>query len=131
MILRSGANLPTLESAQGLDHQIRTDGRQLRAQRISGIFPTNRNVALHEYVTGVEPSVNAQGCNAGDGFTPGDRPLDRRCAAILWQQRRMQVQISKAGKINHPLWNDAAIADDDYRVRTNRRKLAAKVCVIL
>src|ERR1035441_4752090 len=47
----------------------------------------------------------------------------------------MQIQISEAGKINHPLRNDASIADDDDRVndrvRTNRRQLGAEFGVVL
>ena len=130
MILRTRANLPGLKSAQGLDHQIRADRRQLRAQRLGGIFLTNRNVTLHEYVTSIEPRVDAHGRNAGDGFAVGDRPLNGRCAAILWQQRRMQIQISEPGKINHPLRNDAAIADDNDRIRSNCHKLVAEFGIV-
>src|SRR5208337_5459903 len=34
MVLRSRANLASRKSAQGLDHQLRADGGQLRAQRL-------------------------------------------------------------------------------------------------
>jgi len=50
----------------------------------------------------------------------------------------MQIQISKPGKIDHPLRNDASIADDNDRVNArvnarvgaNRPKLVAKFSVL-
>ncbi len=123
--------MPSLDSAQSLDHQVRAGRRQLRPQSLGCVFRTNRNFALQKYVARVEPRVNAHGCHPGDGFTAGDCPLNRRRTAILWQQRRMQVYISKPGKINHPLRNDAAIANNNDRVRANRNKLVAEFGIVL
>src|SRR5208282_3340355 len=49
MILRSRANLPILESPQSL----------------GSVFQSNWNLALQQYVAGVEPRVNAHGRNSG------------------------------------------------------------------
>src|ERR1019366_1999435 len=43
----------------------------------------------------------------------------------------MQIQISKPRKIDHPLRDDAAVADDDNRVWANRRELVAEFGVVL
>ena len=131
MILRSRAHLPALEPAQSFDHQIRADRRQLRSQRLGGIFRANRNFALHEDVAGVEPGIDLHGREPGVRFAIENGPVDGRRAAILGQQRAMHVDPAEPRKINHPLRNDAAIADDDDRVRANRRKLVAEFGVVL
>ena len=123
--------MPILKSTQSLDHQIRPDRCQFRPQCFGSVFRSNRDFALQEYVAGIKPCIDTHGRNSGDGFATGNRPLDRRCSAILGQERCMQVQISESRKIDHPLRNDAAIAHDNDGVRVDRRQLIAEFGVIL
>src|SRR6266851_4414479 len=58
-------------------------------------------------------------------------PLNRRRTAILRQQRSVQVEVPQRGQINHPLWYDAPISDDNNCVRRDSRKLPAKFLVVL
>ena len=122
---------PHSQPPKGLNHQIGADGRQLRAQSFGGVFQSNRHLALHQYVAGIKAGIDAHGGNPGDRFAAGDCPLDGRCAAIFWQQRRVQIQVPEPRKIDHPLRNDAAVADDDDGVGANRGKLISEFHVVL
>ena len=43
----------------------------------------------------------------------------------------MQVNVAKTRQVNHPLWNDASIADYDNCVRINGSKLGPELAIIL
>ena len=85
---------------------------------------------MHQDVAGVDSGIDAHGGDAGDGFSLGDCPLDRRRAPVLRQQRGVQVEISKTREIEHPLRDDAAVADDNDRVRVESRKLLPEFVVV-
>lgn len=131
MILRLRLKFSFREQFKRFDHEVGADGCELWAEGFRGVFGNDGQLALKEDVAGIEAGVDAHGCNSGDRFTVGDRPLDGGRASILWQQRCVQVQIAEAGKIDHPLRDDASIADDDDGVRRDGRKPIAKLGVVL
>ena len=65
------------------------------------------------------------------GLAVRNRPLDGRGAAILRQQRCVQIEVAEPRQIDHPLRNDAAIADDDDRVWANDLQKGAEFLVVL
>ncbi len=124
-------NLRALESAQGFDHQTSANDRELRTECFGGVVCGNWKFPLHQDIPRVKAGIDAhRGCS-GDRFPLCDRPLNRRGATILRQQRSVQVEISKTREIDHPLRDDAAITDDNDRVGTELRKLLAKFFVVL
>ncbi len=91
----------------------------------------NLHLFLQQNLSGVQSFINAHGSVAGHLFARGNRPLDRRGAAILRQQRGMQVDVAMCGQVEHPARNDAPIADDHDALRRNRLKLRAELNVVL
>ena len=67
--------------------------------------------------------------SAGDGFAVGDGPLDGRGAAIFREQRGVQVDVAERREIEHPLRDDAAVADDDDGVGLEGGELGAEFFV--
>src|SRR6202022_2550893 len=82
-------------------------------------------------VPGIETGINAHCSDATRPLAMSNGPLNRRCTAIPGQQRSVQVEVPQRGQINHPLWNDAPISDDNNCVRRDSRKLPAKFLVVL
>jgi hypothetical protein len=78
---------------------------------------------------GVEAGVDAHRRDAGDRFSASDRPLHGRCAAVLRQQRGVQIDVAERRQVKHPLRNDAAVADHDDRIGLEGAELRAKFVV--
>ena len=89
------------------------------SSRCSRMSPVSRPASMRMVVTPVICSPD------------GDRPLDRRGATIFRQQRGMQVDVAQRRQIDHPLRNDASVADDDDRLRRDAFQLRAKFLVVL
>ncbi len=101
-----------------------------RGARVSAVSSgAMARFSLLEDVAGVEAGVDAHGGDAGDGFSVCDRPLDGRCAAVFREQRGVQVDVAERREIEHPLGNDAAVADDDDGVRLEGGELGAEIVV--
>src|ERR1700680_4137344 len=128
-VLWAGFNAAGLESTQGFDNQAGAAGGEARCQSFGGVVGRDGEVLLEEDVAGIESGVKTHGGDTGDGFAVGDRPLDGRGAAVFWEQRRVQVDVPERRKIEHPLRNDAAIADDDDGVGLERSELSAEFVV--
>src|ERR1700722_4509999 len=118
-----------LQSAQGLDHEIGTNGGEARRNGFGGVIRCDGELLLHQDVSGVEAGINAHGGDTGDSFALCNRPLDRGGAAIFWQERSMQIDVAESGEIEHPLWNDAAVTDDDNGVGLERGELRMEFLV--
>src|SRR5262249_45017599 len=80
------------------------------------VFWCDGHLFLQQDVTGVESFIEQHRSHAGYRLALGNRPLDRRSAAILWQQRGMQVDVAEAWKREHPRRNDPSVAHHDNRV---------------
>ena len=84
---------------------------------------------LQKDVAGIEAGVDAHRGDAGDGFAARDGPLNRRGTAVFRKQRGVQVDVAERREIEHPLRNDAAVADDDDGVGLECGELGAKFVV--
>ena len=128
-VLRARMNRASLQSAQGLDDQIRTYRGKAGSQSLGGIVGLDREFFLEQDVAGIEPGVDAHCGDAGDGLAVCDGPLDRSRTAIFRQQRGVEVDVAESREIEHPLRNDAAVADDDDSVGLESRELSAEFFV--
>ncbi len=129
VVLGARMNGTCLQAAQRLDHEIGADGGQARSESLGGIVGRDGEFLLQQDVAGVEAGVDAHGGDAGDGFAVCDGPLDGRGAAIFREQRGVQVDVAERRKIEHPLRNDAAVADDDDGVGFEGGELGAEFVV--
>ena len=129
VVLRARMNGAGLQAAQGFDHEIGADGGEARGEGFGGVVGGDGKFLLQEDVAGVEAGVDAHGGDAGDGFAVGDGPLNRRGAAIFREQRGVQVDVAERREIEHPLGNDAAVADDDDGVGLEGGELGAEFVV--
>ena len=118
-----------LKAAQSLDHEIGADRSEARSEGFGGVVGGDRKFLLEEDVAGVEAGVDAHGGDAGDGFAVCDGPLNRSGAAIFREQRGVQVDVAERREIEHPLRNDAAVADDDDGVGLEGGELGAEFVV--
>ena len=94
------------------------DGRLVRA---------DRRRASQEHRAGIETGVHEHRGDAGLGLSFGDRPLDRRGAAVLRQQRRVDVDAAVSRNVEQGLREDAAVGEDDSGVRGERRDQVARL----
>src|SRR6516225_996293 len=60
-------------------------------------------------------------------FAVDDRPVDRRCAAIFWQQREMNIDATVTGSVQKVGGQDAPVSDDDCNISIVRHKKVASV----
>ena len=95
-----------------------------------GLVGANFDGLLQQNRPGVEAFFKQHGGVAGEGVAHGDGPLDGRRAAILGQQRPVQIDAAKPRQSEHPRRNDAAVGDDDDRVGRDGFKLRAKLGVV-
>src|SRR5882762_11919551 len=131
VILGTGADCAGLQTSESLHHQLGADRRQFRRDPFGGISRADGALALEEDVAGVEARINTHGRDPGDGLSTRDGPLDGRRAPILWQKGCMHVKVAKGWKVDHPLRDDAAVANDDEGIRFELGELIAKILVVL
>ena len=67
------------------------------------------------------PSSSCMMRDAGLGIAVDHRPLDRRGAAILRQQRRVHVDAAARQRLEHGLRQDLAVRDDDRELGARSR----------
>ncbi len=100
----------------------------MRGARVSAVSSGAIGISFcKQNVSGIESGIDAHGGDAGHAFAAGDGPLNRRRAAILGQQRRVQVEVAQRRQIDHPLRNDATVADDDDCVGRDARQVAREI----
>jgi len=131
VVLLARANGIGLQSLQSFDHQIGTDRGEARRESFSSVVRRDPELLLHQDVAGVEAGVDAHGGDARHCFSMCNRPLDRSCAAIFRQERRVEVDVAERREIEHPLRDDAAVADDDDGVGLEGDELSAEFFVLL
>ena len=69
----------------------------MRGARVSAVSSGAIGISFCNRMSPVSsPAVDPHGGHAGDGFAAGNRPLNRRRAAIFRQQRCVQVEIAQA-----------------------------------
>ena len=72
----------------------------------------------------VQPGVHLHDGDARLQITRLNSPVNWRCAAPSWQQRCVNVQATKPGRVKHPLRQDQAISRHYHHIgphRVNRR----------
>ena len=95
---------------------------QLLGQRPRRVVVGDRQRAHRRHRPGVEPRLHAHDRDAGLAVAADDRPLDRRGAAQLRQQRRVHVVGPEPRQIEQALRQDAPVGDDDEEVGGERRQ---------
>ena len=85
---------------------------------------------LEENGAGVEALFKEHGGVAGKSIAHGHRPLDGRGAAVLGQQRRVEVDAAEPWEGQHPGGDDAAIGYDDDGVGGDGLKLGVQCGVV-
>ena len=118
-----------MQSAQRLDHQVRSDRCEFRRDRRGSGVGSYGEFLLEENIAGVEASIDAHGGHSRDGFTVRDGPLNWSGTAIFREQRGVEINVTQRREIEHPLRDDAAVADDDDGLRFDGGELAAEFVV--
>jgi len=104
---------------------------EARGESFRSVVRRNGKLLPEEDVASVEAGINAHGGDSGDGFAVRNGPLDRRGAPVFRQQRGVQVDVADRREIEHPLRNDAAVANDDDGVWFQGGELGAEFLVSL
>ena len=130
VILRLRQNRPIRQSRQRLNHQRRAFARQHGKQLRCGLFRPNLVGLLEQNRPRVEAFFEKHRGVAGECVAHGDGPLDGRGAAILRQQRRVQIDAAQPRQRQHPRRNDAAIGHNHNRVRRDGFECSAKLRVV-
>ena len=124
-------DIASLQATEGFNHQVGANCGQVWREGFGGVVGRDWQLTLKEDVAGVESGVDAHGGHAGDGFALRNRPLDGGCAAIFGKKRAVQVDITEGWKVEHPLRNEAAVADDDDGFGLECGELGAEFVVVL
>src|SRR5262249_12720628 len=90
----------------------------------------DRFFPAQQHVSSVEAGIDAHRSYAGCGLAVRDRPLDGRSAAILGQQRCMQIDVAEWRQVEHPIRKKSAISDPHDSQWLCSLKPRAKVLII-
>ena len=130
VILRNRPDCAGFQTAQRLHQQAGAQLGQSRRQGQRRIFRKDLHFSLQQNVTGIEAFVQQHGAYAGDALAVRNGPLNRRRAAILGQQRSMNIDVPARGQREHPGRNDASVPHDDDGFRRQIGKLLLKLFVL-
>src|SRR5712671_966418 len=130
-VLWARFNRARLQAVQSVDHEIGSDLREPRSERLGSVAVSDGHLALQKDVASVESGVDAHGGHAGDALSLCNCPLNRGGTAILREKRSMQIDVPERRQVEHPLRNDTAVADNDYDVRLEIGQLRAEFFVAL
>lgn len=119
-----------VKTRKGLDHERRAALREHIEQVYGSLLRSDRDFLLQQNWSGVEALFEQHRRIARHCFAHRHSPLDRRGATILWQKRAMQVDAAKSWQGQHPRWNDAAVSDNNDRVRRDGLKARTKLRVV-
>ena len=86
-------------------------------QFTAGLLGVDGNLFAVQHIAGIQPFVHLHDGNSSLSVTVQHRPLHRGAAAILRQQRNVQIDAAVAGHFQHGLRQDAAISHhhDQFR----------------
>ena len=129
MILRLGVDGSGSQAGKGFDHQRRAGPRQHLEQPRGGLLGADFDRLLEENGAGVEAFLKQHGCVAGEGVAIGHGPLDGRGAAVLGQQRPVQIDAAQPGQRQHPGRKDAPVSHHNNGVGRDGLKLGAELRV--
>src|SRR5215469_18551388 len=131
VVLGNGVDFLFGEIAQGFNHEGGTHRGEAGGKGFGRVVGGDGQFALGKDVSGVEAGVDAHDRDTSHRFALGNGPLDGGSTAILGEQRGVQVEIAEPREIDHPLRNDAAVADDDDGVRGERGECGLELGVPL
>lgn len=117
MILRRARRGTRFDIAQRAHEQVRPHDRQTVKELSGRLKLADRCLRGIDHVTGVHLAVEVHGRNAGHGIAVEHRPLDWRGAAVLRQQRAMDVHRTIRSHCEQIIRQDAAIGHNDENVR--------------
>ena len=117
VILRLGLQRPCRDLGNGLAQNAGTGSRHPVEQLTAGLFGVDGHLLADEDIAGVQPFVHLHDGDAGLGIAVQHGPLHRGAAAVLGQQRDVQVDAAVLGRFQHRSRQDAAIGHhhDQFR----------------
>ena len=117
MLLRHSGQSACCDLRDGLTQGCGTHGGNAVEQFAAGLLGVDDDLFAVQHIAGIQTLVHLHDGNAGLGVTVQHRPLHRGAAAILRQQRNVQVDAAIAGYFQHGLRQDATIGHHHDQVR--------------
>ena len=130
VILRLRLKGSCSKSGQRLNHQRRARAGQRFKQVHRSRIRTNFDGLLQKNRPRVQALFQQHGRVSREGVAHGNGPLNRRRAAVFWQQRAVQIDAAQPRQHKHPRRNNAPIGHNNNRLRGNGFKLRAELRVI-
>ena len=109
VILRHGGKLPCLDFCQRVHQRLGAYGADAVKQFAAGFLGVDGDRLDHQHIAGVKPLVQLHNGNAGFGIAVQHCPLDGCRAAVLGQQRNVQVDAAVLGNMQQLRRDNAAI----------------------
>ena len=109
VLLRHSGQSARCDLGDGLAQGSGTHSGNAVEQFTAGLLGVDGDFFAVQHIAGIQPLIHLHDGNAGLGVTVQHRPLHRGAAAILRQQRNVQVDAAIAGHFQHGLRQDAAI----------------------
>ena len=117
VLLRHSGQSACCDLRDGLTQGFGTHSGNAVEQFAAGLFRVDSDFFAVQYIAGIQSFVHLHDGNAGLGVTVQHRPLHRGAAAILRQQRNVQIDAAVAGQFQHGLRQDAAIGHHHDQLR--------------
>src|SRR6266567_266760 len=130
VVLRTRMDGSRLQPMQGFDDKIGSDSGEARSEGLRRVVRRDGEFSLQEDIAGIESGVDSHRCDSSYGFAVRNSPLDRGRTAVFREQRCVQVDVAERRQIEHPLRNDAAVADNDDGVGLEGGELSAEVVIV-
>ena len=117
MLLRHSRQGACCDLGNGLTQGFGTHSSNAVEQFAAGLLGVDGDLFAVQNIAGIQPLVHLHDGNTSLSVTVQHRPLHRGAAAILRQQRNVQVDAAVAGHFQHGLRQDAAISHhhDQFR----------------
>ena len=133
VILRRARRGARGDIAQRAHEQIRSHDGKAVEELSRRLEFTDRRLSGIDHVAGIHFAVEVHGRNAGHGIAVEHRPLDRRSAAVLRQQRAVDVHRPVGRDREQVIRQNAAIGHNNENVRPqaleiSQRRAVAHLC---
>ena len=117
MLLGLGLEGAGFQGGHRLTEDAGTYGGDPVEQLAAGLLRADGDLLATQHVAGVQTFVHLHDGHAGLGITVQHRPLHRSTAAVLRQQRDVQVDATVLRQFQHRLGQDAAVSHhhDQFR----------------